>query len=85
MTIFWIFIYNIFIVPPVFIVMQILVLFNDKIKRGFTGRKASWNHLKRFRHKYSSNEVFLVHSASLGEFEQAKPVIRGLKAIRSDV
>ncbi|MDO9548045.1 MAG: glycosyltransferase N-terminal domain-containing protein [Candidatus Marinimicrobia bacterium] len=85
MTIFWIFIYNIFIVPPAFIVMQILVLFNAKIKRGITGRKASWNHLKRFRHKYPSNEVFLVHSASLGEFEQAKPVIRGLKAIRSDV
>ena len=85
MTIFWIFIYNIFVVPPAFIGIHILFLFDGKIKRGVFGRKARWYHLKRFRQKYPNKEVFLIHSASLGEFEQAKPVIRGLKTIRSDV
>lgn len=85
MTIFWIIIYNFFVVPPAFIAIYIIALFNDKIKRGIDGRKRSWYRLKRFRHAHSGKTVFLIHSASLGEFEQAKPVIRGLKAIRSDI
>lgn len=82
---FWFFIYNLLIVPVTFSSVQVLSLFNNKIRRGVTGRKASWYRLKRFRQKYPDQEVFLIHSASLGEFEQAKPVIRGLKTIRPDV
>jgi len=85
MTIFWIVIYNVFVIPPAFIILHVLALFNDKIKRGIAGRKTSRYQLKRFRRKYPNKAVFLIHSASLGEFEQAKPVIRGLKTIRSDV
>jgi 3-deoxy-D-manno-octulosonic-acid transferase len=85
MTVLWILIYNALFVPLAFLTLQILVLFNDKIKRGVRGRQNSWHQLVRFRQKYPHKPVFLIHSASLGEFEQAKPVIRGLKAIRSDV
>jgi len=84
-TIIWIFLYNVIIVPLGFLSIQIYALFNEKMKEGIYGRKASWHDLKRFREKHPSKPVFLIHSASLGEFEQAKPVIRGLKAIRPDV
>lgn len=85
MTIFWIIIYNIIFVPLAFLALQILALFNDKIKEGIKGRKITWYDLKRFRQKHPNKPVFLIHSASLGEFEQAKPVIRGLNAVRPDV
>ncbi|RKY62224.1 MAG: hypothetical protein DRP96_00835 [Candidatus Neomarinimicrobiota bacterium] len=85
MTIYWIIIYNILVVPLSFAGIHIFSYFNEKIRRGLIGRKQIWLLLKRFRQRYPHKEVFLIHSASLGEFEQAKPVIRGLKAIRSDI
>lgn len=81
----WFFIYNLIVVPVSYCGIWLLSLFNRKIRRGMTGRKTSWRRLRRFRRENPDREVYLIHSASLGEFEQAKPVIRGLKAIRPDV
>jgi len=84
-TIFWIIIYNAFFIPIAFAFIYFSALFNTKMRTGICGRKQTLNEMMRFRDKYSRKELYLIHSASLGEFEQAKPVIRGLKALRPDI
>jgi len=81
----WMLIYNIIIVPLGIFIVSLFSLFNEKLKKGVKGRKKSWKKLKNFRKINPNEEIFLIHSASLGEFEQAKPVIRGLKTIRPDI
>lgn len=85
MTFFWIIAYNALFLPLAFIGILIYALFNQKMHRGLVGRQMMWKQLKRFRDRYPAKTVYLIHSASLGEFEQAKPVIRGLKALRPDI
>jgi 3-deoxy-D-manno-octulosonic-acid transferase len=85
MEFFWAILYNILFIPPAFIGLHFAALFNLKIRKGIIGRRQSWKDLERFRKKHPNQELFLVHSASLGEFEQAKPVIRGLKTLRPDI
>ncbi len=74
-------IYNLLIVPLLFIIFHILGLFNKKIKAGIKGRK---NLLKKIesevKQKFDPQKpTFWFHSSSLGEFEQAKPIISKIK------
>src|SRR6056297_503425 len=71
--------------PVAYIGYYVDFLFNKKIRRGIYGRRKTNRELKGYREKFPNRKVILVHSASLGEFEQAKPVIRGLKALRPDI
>ena len=55
-------------------------LFNKKIRIGNKGRNASISSLKKWRNSLQSDsEVIWFHCASLGEFEQGRPVIESLK------
>ncbi len=85
MIFFWGLMYNIVFIPLAYIGYYIAFLFNEKIRKGVYGRRETNRELKIYREKNPNKKVFLVHSASLGEFEQAKPVIRGLKALRPDI
>jgi 3-deoxy-D-manno-octulosonic-acid transferase len=70
--------YNLFIrVFGVF--FQIAALFNEKAKAFIEGRK---NIFKKLSRSVSQNKAPLiwVHCASLGEFEQGRPIIEKLKA-----
>lgn len=85
MIFFWLLIYNILIVPLGYIGYYIVSFFDEKIKIGKIGRKITNRKINWFRRKKPDKEVYLIHSASLGEYEQAKPVIRGLKTLRPDI
>ncbi|MFA7711202.1 MAG: glycosyltransferase N-terminal domain-containing protein [Candidatus Neomarinimicrobiota bacterium] len=85
MTIFWMVFYNAFIIPLTYMGIIVLSQFNPKMREGLEGRRSLWPALNKFREKFPTRTVYLIHSASLGEFEQAKPVIRGLKAMRPDI
>jgi 3-deoxy-D-manno-octulosonic-acid transferase len=52
-------------------------LFNDKIKRGWEGRKQSLEIVKSTITK--QDKVLWMHAASLGEYEQGLPVLEKLK------
>ncbi|CAM1365468.1 3-deoxy-D-manno-octulosonic acid transferase [Tenacibaculum xiamenense] len=69
------FIYNI-IISLVYGVINIIALFNKKLKLFVTGRKESFDKLSAIN---SSDKVLWFHAASLGEFEQARPIIENLK------
>ena len=70
-----IFIYN-SIVSLAYGVINIIALFNKKLKLFVTGRKESFHKLRTIE---SSDKVLWFHAASLGEFEQARPIIESLK------
>ncbi len=75
----WLILYNLIFIPVFWILLQVASLFNAKIRRGIRGRKNLFGQLKRdvSRLKYSKRIWF--HSSSMGEFEQAKPIITALR------
>jgi len=79
---FWKIFYNIILYPIIFFALLIMSLFNKKIKEGFLGRLKSIKELKTFMNNINShNDIYWFHAASLGEYEQIKPVLAGLKEI----
>ena len=56
-----------------------MATFSTKVRRMLIGRSISMDRIKKFRVEYPSNEVLWFHAASVGEFEQALPVIKIIK------
>ncbi len=77
----WWLVYNIFIIPLLYLVFRVARLFNPKIRSGFDRRRVQNSFLKEeMKQLDKSKKMIWFHSASLGEFEQAKPIIAKLKA-----
>ena len=69
------FIYSLFI--SIFnISLKLNSLFNEKTKKIVLGRKKTINYIKN---NIEDEKVIWIHVASVGEFEQAKPIIDSLK------
>ena len=79
---FWKVVYN-FILFPLFVFISLIAcLFNRKIRTGIIGRIKSYKHLKNFINSVGENRlIYWFHVASLGEYEQARPVMSGLKEV----
>ena len=78
----WQLIYNIFLFPVFLLVSLILFLINKKIRVGLIGRMIAYKQLKVFINNVGQNRlIYWFHVASLGEYEQARPVISGLKEV----
>lgn len=76
----WKILYNLLVIPPLFLILQLGALFNSKIKRGIRGRRRIFEELiLNAATLDKSKKLVWFHSSSLGEFEQAKPIIEGLK------
>ncbi len=76
----WQIIYNVFFIPSLYVILIIISLFNKKIRRGISGRKRIFEDLILSRLGLdSTKKIIWFHSSSLGEFEQAKPIIEKLK------
>jgi len=77
---FWFLFYNGFIIPPLYIAVRAAGLFNNKVKKGIKGRKRIFEELILNSSSTNKlNKLIWFHSSSLGEFEQAKPIIEELK------
>ncbi|MGV8945925.1 MAG: 3-deoxy-D-manno-octulosonic acid transferase [Lutibacter sp.] len=70
------FLYNILTLAAEFL-LKIVVPFNKKIKLFIDGRKHTFFKLQQAIEK--TDEVIWIHCASLGEFEQGRPIIEKLK------
>ena len=80
MDLFWKFAYNILIVPLLLFAMKIAPWFNQKVKIGVAGRKRLFEELiVNMSSLNRKKKIIWFHSSSLGEFEQAKPIIEKLK------
>ncbi|MDO8550782.1 MAG: glycosyltransferase N-terminal domain-containing protein [Ignavibacteria bacterium] len=81
----WFLFYNIIIIPVLYISLRIMGLFNAKVRRGLKGRKRIFENIVIDAAALNkSKKLVWFHSSSLGEFEQAKPIIEELKK-RKDI
>ncbi len=81
----WLLLYNLFVVPILYSSFRLLGIFNLKVKLGINGRKRLLEDLILSATKLDKTKKLIwFHSSSLGEFEQAKPIIERLKK-ESDV
>jgi 3-deoxy-D-manno-octulosonic-acid transferase len=76
----WKIIYNSFIVPLLWTLFNAASFFNDKIKRGIEGRRVLFDKLETDMARIQSPRRIWFHASSLGEFEQAKPIIAAIKS-----
>ncbi|MBI3586950.1 MAG: 3-deoxy-D-manno-octulosonic acid transferase [Ignavibacteriales bacterium] len=82
---FWFFIYNIIVIPVFGALLQVASLFNKKIRRGLNGRKGLFERLEQDVKKLTASRRLWFHSSSMGEFEQAKPIIAALRKQYDDL
>ncbi len=81
----WFLFYNIIVVPGLYISLHFMGLFNSKVRRGLKGRKKIFENIVIDAASLNkSKKLIWFHSSSLGEFEQAKPIIEELKK-RKDI
>jgi len=82
MIYFWFLIYNLLFYPVIFILASIGSIFNRKMRNGLIGRFHTINILKNTIKNWDNKKsIYWFHAASHGEFEQVRPVLRGLKEI----
>lgn len=79
---FWQIIYNTLGLTLLYIVLCLGFLFDEKIRRGITGRKGLWLKLNT---EITPGKWLWFHISSMGEFEQAKPIITRLREKRDDL
>lgn len=78
---FWILIYNYLIVPIFYLLLRIASLFNKKIRVALKDRNNLFIQLENDLKKISDRKKILwFHSSSVGEFEQAKPIIEKINS-----
>lgn len=76
----WFFIYNGLFIPVFYAAVQLLSVFNSKIKKGLRDRRRLYEDLVLGLISLDKKKKLLwFHSSSMGEFEQAKPIIQKLK------
>lgn len=72
--------YNYLLLPILYSLLRFAGLFNKKIHTGIIGRKRVYEELILNASIINKNKKLIwFHSSSLGEFEQAKPIIERLK------
>lgn len=82
---FWKFIYNAIGVPLLWVAFHLGGIVNGKIRRGIQGRENLFDTLQRSVALLRGTHRVWFHASSLGEFEQAKPIIAALKQKYSGV
>jgi 3-deoxy-D-manno-octulosonic-acid transferase len=80
MNTFWFYFYNIIPLPLLKVVVYILSIFDKKVREGIRGRKRLYENLIiNLTGLDRSKNLIWFHSSSMGEFEQAKPIIEQIK------
>ncbi len=80
MRIVYFLIYNLLFLPLLLVVARVVALFNHKVRSGLEGRRRSLEFLKRWTVNSGDGQPrVLFHCASMGEFEQIRPVLRALR------
>lgn len=64
----------------IYLLLPVVAFFSKKLTRGLQGRKKTFKVVKDFRTQNPNCEIIWFHCASLGEFEQALPLIKKYQA-----
>lgn len=82
---FWSLAYSGIVIPLFWLAVQAAGLVNAKARRGIRGRDTLFKDLERQMAALPAGRRVWFHSSSLGEFEQAKPIIAELKRRHPDL
>ncbi len=85
MRVLWYWFYNLLTIPALWTILQFASLFHRKIKRGIVGRRGLFERLHADLQKLRSSRRIWIHASSMGEFEQAKPIIAALRQEYTDL
>ncbi|MEK6649872.1 MAG: glycosyltransferase N-terminal domain-containing protein, partial [Bacteroidota bacterium] len=81
----WQFLYDVALIPLLGGALRLAAIGNAKIRQGLRGRRGLLDRLREETERLGPGKRVWVHSSSLGEFEQAKPIIAALKERHPDV
>ncbi len=82
---FWFLLYNGVIIPGFWVLLKLGSLFNAKIRHGIEGRSNLFDQLEHQARGLKATRRIWFHSSSMGEFEQAKPIIAALREKHEDL
>ncbi|MEM8893753.1 MAG: glycosyltransferase N-terminal domain-containing protein, partial [Bacteroidota bacterium] len=68
-----------------FLIIRVFSIVNDKAKKLYQGQHQALHQLANFFETINTTRVVWIHTASLGEFEQARPIIEALRANHKDI
>lgn len=76
---FWNAVYNILLVPSIWIFFAVYGIFNSKVRNGFKGRRDLFIKLNESLSVFNKGDkIVLIHCSSLGEYQQAMPLVNEL-------
>lgn len=81
----WKILYNLLTIPTLWIGFRFLALFNQKVRRGIRGRRNALVRMEEHLKALSDEMRLWIHASSMGEFEQAKPIIEAIKKASPDI
>jgi 3-deoxy-D-manno-octulosonic-acid transferase len=81
MSLIWLVLYNLLVVPLIYTGFWIGSLFNQKMKEGLNSRKHQFSRLSEEIAKAGDRKRILFHCTSAGEWLQALPIIEKMKAL----
>jgi 3-deoxy-D-manno-octulosonic-acid transferase len=76
---FWQLLYNTVALPALWVTFHLLSLVNGKVRRGVRGRHGLFDELGAAVAKVGPGKRVWFHASSMGEFEQARPIIAELR------
>jgi len=76
---FWQLLYNSIALPALWAVFHLLSLVNGKVRRGVKGRRTLFESLAAAVARIGPGKRVWFHASSMGEFEQARPIIAELR------
>ncbi|TKJ40019.1 hypothetical protein CEE37_09795 [candidate division LCP-89 bacterium B3_LCP] len=83
---FWFIFYNIVVIPLLYVAIQVTRPFNAKVRKGIQEHKGLFKKLADIKNEIDSGRrVVVMHCASAGEFEAARPVLKKLREELTDV
>ena len=85
MNAFWFRLYNYFAIPILWVFLHAAAILEPKVRRGIRGRRRLFDELARDSSRLGGHRRIWFHSSSLGEFEQAKPIIAALREREQDL
>ncbi len=75
----WKCLYSALVIPLFWLTVRILAFFKSKVRKAIRGRRGLFDTLATGTAGLGNGPRLWVHSSSMGEFEQAKPIIAALR------
>ncbi len=85
MRLFWQIVYNAILLPLLFLMAIMVALFKSKVREALRQRRGTRRQVRQFFSTVDRSKlIYWFHCASHGEYDQVRPVLKGLREIEED-